>query len=577
MSEGREDGAGWAGWEKRLQWVIAIRLIVAILFLGSAAALQLQTDPPYPTSPLFFLLGLTFALSGLYTILLGRIKEPEKFAGIQFAADLFLSTGLVHFTGGVESPLTFVYIFPIFGSGTLLRRREALLLASLGSILFGLLIDLEYYRIIPPLPYAEGTYLLSSTVFFRVFINVVAFVLVALLSSHLAERLREAGRQLEVERAGLRNLKTLYRDVIANIPSGIMTLDLEGRIIAFNASAERITGLRAGEVIGSFYGDAGLVEFPGLKAASNRGLDRPRSEVFEGPFVRAGGTVLPIGVTYSTLRDGEERLMGTVAIFQDLTERKQIEEQLRRADRLAAVGQLAASIAHEVRNPLAAISGSIQLLHEELKGQGHERLVDLILREADRLKLITGQFLDQVRRPGPPGRGCDLVSSLEETLFLLQKSEEFHSGIHLDFQRQMDDLPVAADRDRLKQIFWNIGLNAVQAMPRGGTLSVVVGAENGLGAVEFRDGGDGIAPEHLSKIFEPFYTTKGRGTGLGLSIAKRLVEDMGGRIEVQSRPGDGATFRILFPQTRGSNPETGSEDHGSSSVRGGRDAAHTDR
>jgi two-component system sensor histidine kinase PilS (NtrC family) len=282
-------------------------------------------------------------------------------------------------------------------------------------------------------------------------------------------------------------------------------------------------------------------------------------ETFEAPFTRSDGTALPIGVTYSSLRDAERRLLGAVAIFQDLTERKRMEEQLRRADRLAAVGQLAASIAHEVRNPLAAISGSIQLLDEELKDHEHERLLGVILREADRLKLITGQFLDQVRMPGPPGSGCDLVASLEETLFLLQQSEEYRPGIHLRFEKRVEAIPVVADRDRLKQIFWNLGL---QAMAEGGTLTVVVGAEDRFGFVAFRDSGEGIAAEQLFKIFEPFYTTKGRGTGLGLSIAKRLVEDLGGRIEVRSQPGQGSTFRIIFPQSADGRPGTGDEEVG---------------
>lgn len=557
MSDGKEGGAGQTGWEKRLKWVIGIRLLIAILFLGSAAIIQLKEEPPYPTGPLFSLLALTFALSALYLLLLPRMKRLAAFGGVQFAADIFLSTGLVYFTGGIESPLTFVYIFPIFGSGTLLGRREAVLMASLGSICFGLLIDLEFYRLIPQVGYATSTYPSPGTVFFRVFINIVAFFLVAVLSSHLAERLREARRQLEAQRIDLRNLETLYRDVIANIPSGIMTLDLEGRIISFNATAERITGLQASEVIGAPYAKVGLAEFPGLEAFSTREGGPVPIEAFEAPFTRGDEAVIPVGVTYSSLRDAEERLLGSVAIFQDLTDRKQMEEQLRRADRLAAVGQLAASIAHEVRNPLAAISGSIQLLDEELRAHGHERLLRVILREADRLKLITGQFLDQVRMPKPPGSECDLIASLEETLLLLQQSEDYRPGIHLYFDKKVDALPVVADRDRLKQIFWNLGLNALQAMSEGGTLTVVVEAEDGFGIVEFRDSGEGIPSELLFKIFEPFYTTKGRGTGLGLSIAKRLVEDLGGRIEVQSWPGGGATFQIFLRLPGDLSSETG--------------------
>jgi len=264
--------------------------------------------------------------------------------------------------------------------------------------------------------------------------------------------------------------------------------------------------------------------------------------------MRKDGVVIPIGVNYSPLLDGRGRPLGAVAIFQDLTERRQIEEQLRRADRLAAVGQLAASIAHEVRNPLAAISGSIQLLQEGLKGQGHERLLSIILREADRLKLITGQFLSQVRVSRDTEKTCDLVTTLEETLFLLKRSEGYHPNIRFVVDKRVEVLPVVGDRDRLTQVFWNVGLNALQAMATGGTLSVSVWEDKGRALVEFHDSGDGIPEENLAKIFEPFYTTKAGGTGLGLSIARGLIEDLGGTIEARSQPGQGSSFRISLPR-----------------------------
>jgi two-component system sensor histidine kinase PilS (NtrC family) len=548
MSESSDAGVVQEGLASRLKWVIAIRLVIAVLFLGSAVILHLKERPPFPTSPLFTLLAFTFSLCCLYVLLLSRVKDLITFSAFQFAADLFLSTGLVYYTGGIESPLTFVYIFPLFGAGTLMGRRGALSMASLASILFGILVDLEFYQIIPPVAYGAMTYQAPGYLVFRVFINIVAFFLVAVLSSHLAERLHEAGRQLEAHKTDLINLRTLYRDVIAHIPSGIMTLDLEGRIISFNTAAERITGFRGSEVVGRLYTEGGLRGFPGLRAFFTSGGGQYPGGNFEAPFIRKDGVVIPLGVNYSPLLDAEGRRVGAVAIFQDLTERRQMEEQLRRADRLAAVGQLAASIAHEVRNPLAAISGSIQLLQEELRGQRHERLLSIILREADRLKLITGQFLSQVRVSRGTEKTCDLVAILEETLFLLKRSEGYHPTIRFVVDKRVKALSVAGDRDRLKQVFWNIGLNALQAIATGGTFSVSVWEEKERAVVEFHDSGDGIPEESLSKIFEPFYTTKVGGTGLGLSIAKGLIEDLGGAIEVRSQRGQGTTFRISLPR-----------------------------
>jgi two-component system sensor histidine kinase PilS (NtrC family) len=535
----------------RLKWLLGLRLAVVGLFLGSAVVIQLRAEPPFPPEPLFAIIAFVFLLSLLYAVALPRIQNLVFFCSCQVAVDIVVSTGLVHVSGGRDSPFTFVYIFPIFAAATLLGRRGGLAMAAFASLLYGGLINLEFYRVLPPLvreaPPRALTYLA-----FQVFINIAGFFLVALLSSHLAERLRETARRLEEQSVDLRTLESLHRDVVANVPSGLMTLDPAGRIVAFNRAAEAITGYAEGEVRDRPYGAAGFSEVPGVAAFVNGGTPPPALGAGEVTVLRRNGARIPVGISLSPLRDQEERVLGLVAVFQDLSEKKRIEEQLRRADRLAAVGQLAASIAHEIRNPLAAISGSIQVLQEEMQPQGQARqLLDIVLREADRLKLITGQFLDYVRPKTPLRKECELVTCLEETVLLLKQQEREGAEVVVDFDPPEMPVVVAADEDQVRQVFWNISLNAIQAMPDGGTLRIEVrdlpsDPEPPLVAVEFADTGGGIRPEDLERIFEPFFTTKESGTGLGLSIARRVVEELGGRIEVKNRLKEGATFQVIL-------------------------------
>jgi two-component system sensor histidine kinase PilS (NtrC family) len=536
----------------RLKWLVGLRLAVVALFLGSAVVIQFQAEPPFPPEPLFAIIAFVFLLSLLYTVALPRVDNLVLFCFCQVAVDTLVSTALVHISGGKDSPFTFVYIFPIFAAATLLGRRGGLGMASVASILYGGLINLEFYGVLPAVatgaPARPQTYLA-----FQVFINIAGFFLVALLSSHLAERLRETARRLEERSLDLRALESLHRDVVANVPSGLMTLDAAGRIVAFNRAAEAITGYGEMEVRDRPYQAAGFAEVPGVAAFVSGGGPPPALAAGEVTVVRRDGVRIPAGISLSPLWDQEGRVRGLVAVFQDLSDKKRIEEQLRRADRLAAVGQLAASIAHEIRNPLAAISGSIQVLQEEMQPRGQNRqLVDIILREADRLKLITGQFLDFVRPRTPLRKECELITCLEETVLLLKQRERTGAEVVVDFTPPEAPVVVAADEDQLRQVFWNISLNAVEAMPEGGTLHIVVrdfssDPDQLTVAVEFADTGGGIRPEeNLDRIFEPFFTTKETGTGLGLSIARRVVEELGGRIEVENRPGEGATFRVVL-------------------------------
>lgn len=551
--EGRQpDRSLFPGMER----LIAFRLLLVVIFLGSAIVLELKEAPPFPTAPLFIIIGLTFFLSFLYALLLPRLPALVPFCGFQLIADLLVSVVLVHYTGGIESPFTFLFVLPILAAAMLLSREGALFIASVGAILYGLLIDFEFYGLVQPAAYAVASkaYVAPAYVLFRSFINISAFFLVAVLSSHLSERLREARERIAQQATDIRNLESLYQDMIANIPSGIMTVDRSGRVISFNDAASRITGHPEAEVVGH---PAAEVGFPVDLTEAFMGWagERPGAgSPAEFRYCRRDGGTIPLGIGIAPLKDADGRVLGLVAIFQDLTDKKRMEEELRRSDRLAAMGRLAAQIAHEIRNPLAAISGSIQLLRREKQaGMSDDRLLEIVVREAERLKLITGQFLEQVRPAGSGAQVCNLGETIEETLTLLRQTSEADHRWRIRYTASPKPLLVLADRDRLKQVFWNIGLNALQAMPDGGELTVRVRAEVEQGVVEFCDVGAGIPQEDLEKIFDPFYTTKSGGTGLGLSIAREIVKDLGGRIEVESQPGRGATFRVLLLRAEGSD------------------------
>jgi len=539
------------GMVRRIRWLMGLRLAVVIIFLGSATFIQIKEAPPFSMAPLYFLLFLTFFFSLIFSLLLNRVRQLQLFCYVQIGCDLLLETGLIHYTGGLESAFSFIYIFSIIAAASLLQRRGSLLVASASSILYGGLINLEFYGILPHIGLFESKWPHQSGYsFFLVFVNVAAYFLVALLSSHLAERLKETGRKLEERSTDLYDLQSLYRDVVANISSGLITLNRQGLIISFNQAAETMVGYRAEELIGRpwkespFSQSREIAAFYQANAVPSSGISS------EMQVLRKDGQWVPIGISLSFLRDGEGETVGLIAIFRDLTEIKKMEAQLRRADRLAAIGQLAAGIAHEIRNPLAAISGSLQLLQEEAAlSRSDRRLLDIVLREAERLKLISGQFLDFVRPKFLSSRSLELNSLLDEVAFLLEKSADHGSvsGVHLE--KSPSPVYLQADPDQIKQMVWNISLNALEAMPQGGELIIrLKDAVEGDGFIllEFKDQGQGIPAEQLEHIFDPFYTTKEGGTGLGLSIAQKIVDSLGGRIEVESRVGEGTTFRVLF-------------------------------
>ncbi|MBU1205387.1 MAG: PAS domain S-box protein [Proteobacteria bacterium] len=547
----------------KIQWLMFFRAVVATLLLGATAIVQIKESQTFHhISPfaLYFFIGFTYALTLIYAFLLRRIQRLKVFAYGQILADVFFVTLLIYFTGGIESVFSWVYLLPIFGASAILYRRGGLLVASASSILYGTLLDLEFYQVILPLGsrFALPVGYKSSYVFYLMAVNIIAFYLVAILSAYLSEQVRRKDEELRERLIDYSELERLYKHIVQNVTSGLITVDRTGRVTSFNRMAEEITGHTLEEVYQKEIGNL----FPGFLnlSRSNGWVSEKEWKNFYFPrwetnFQRKDGTRLTLGFSASPLKDSEDHEIGVIFIFQDLTKLREMEEDLKRADRLAAIGTLAAGMAHEIRNPLASISGSIEILKEEIDGAvQHQQLMDIILREVGRLNSLIADFL-LFARPTPPGKELiHLNGIVEEVLKVFVHSPEYGPEIRLVPHFQ-DEIYLPGDAQQIKQVFWNLIINAAQAMPTGGELRVELRRRSFPSDLEeppqveiaISDTGTGIGAEELDKIFNPFFTTKEKGTGLGLSIVHKIVEGYGGKITVRSQPNKGTTFTIYLP------------------------------
>jgi len=526
-----------------LSWYLAIRLVVVCLFLGGTIFYQLQQGSWATAAAARYLTYLTlFAI--LQTVFSGfvlkRIKHYRKFINAQLSWDLLFVVLVLFFTGGVESLYSFLFILVIIAASVFCPRPQLLVVASASSILYGSLLDLQYYGYLPVLSsQVINKDIHHYDVFYAVFLHVGAFFLTALLSSALAERLRRSEEAREKREIDYEDLEHLNQFILTNINSGLMVINSAGRIRSFNSAASKITGYSLEEVYNRPV-EAILPEFGPFGSDDSSDVVRGETD-----YKKHENEVLSLGFSASRVADKDGAPLGLLIAFQDLTEYKALEEQLNRADRLAAVGRLASGLAHEIRNPLASISGSVQLLLEDEKVSNEDRhLMNIVVKEADRLSLLLSDFLNFARPSVLQLEKIDMSALVDELIVLVNASGQFQ-GVTIEKKCQ-GPAQMIVDPQKMNQVLWDLMINAGDAAKPDGRIRIEINGAQGEIVIE--DSGAGITDEDQEKLFEPFYTTKDKGTGLGLANVYANIEAHQGRIYVEPGNLGGARFIIELPE-----------------------------
>ena len=539
----------------RLSTLIAARVVLVTLLMGSAILIQISRPGAFPVDPFFSLIGLTYALSVFYLATLRFTERHPWLVDFQFGADALLVSAFIHVTGGITSNFSSLYLLPIIAASMIRYRRVALQLAAFSAVMYLALVTVQYIDIPLARRFSPTVELPSVRVAqYTVAINLGGFIGVALLAGSLADSLRSAGARLEDASHRIRDLRAFNEYVINSLLSGLITTDHEGRILTFNRAASTIIGVSAAQVVGRNVME--VMQMPESVRTRMADLIAGRSLRVDSQHCTPGGRVIDVGLTASTLTFPEGGT-GYLWSFQDVTEIRRLERDARLRQRLAAVGEMAAGIAHEIRNPLASMSGSIQVLRQELPlSEDQAQLMDIVLRESERLNDTIRSFLAYARPQRSAPARLDVCKVLQDAATLLRNSAEVRSEHVIDVEVPADAVWCEADENQIRQVVWNLATNGLRAMSNGGRLRLAVSSERASEGDEWvviaiQDEGCGIAAEDLDGIFQPFRSSFERGTGLGLAIVHRVVTDYHGTIQVSSEVGKGTTMSVRLPALAG--------------------------
>jgi two-component system sensor histidine kinase PilS (NtrC family) len=516
-----------------LAWLVKVRILILTFLLGIELAVGQLAPSPLPMRLFISTILFWYSVSLFYVLLLSFWREHRLQASLQVLTDLVMVSLVVHETGGWDSSLNFLYPLVIIVASLLLPRVWAHLVAALAFILYGTVLELNYYEVIPS--YCT-THPGLKTLQAIIFVNLFAFLAVSYLAGVLTAKLRQARVQLKDASGALEDLQALHENIIQSVSSGLITTGLDGRITLVNPAAQKLLERSPAELVGAPVGDLFLDPLPNVEpgqAHAEVRFEAPNNKFRKTLRVRAASLTVP-----------ERGTLGYVYAFDDLTEIRRLEREVRMQDRLAAVGRLAAAIAHEIRNPLTSIAGSVSMLSGVPEmNEEHRHLLGIVTRESQRLNSIITDFLAYSRTKQYRFDKVDLVPLLEDTLTLMDhRMTAEQTGIRLERRFAVREAWAIADGDKIKQVFWNFCENAVRAMRGGGSLTVALESLGDDWQVGFTDTGAGMTPQQIEKIFEPFQSNFEGGTGLGLAIVYQIVQAHEGKVWARSRPGQGTTF-----------------------------------